>query len=112
MGRVARRFAPGYAILDAVKNIADTTVLQRAKAVKFDRLDDEFLGIDAKGGMCYSLNPTAHQLWAFLEKPISFGELCARLAEFYQTDEATVRADVPDALADLQSEGLIAIADA
>ena len=91
---------------------ADETVLRRGKEVKFDRLDDEFLGIDAQDGICYSLNPTGHQLWVLLETPQTFGALCAQLAEFYGADLAMVRKDVPEVLAQLQREGLVRVADA
>ena len=90
-------------------NWTNDTVLQRSKAVSFDRLDDEFLGIDAQNGMCYSLNPTAHQVWTTLENPLSFGELCQRLAQFYKADEAVVRADMPELLDDLQKEKLVSV---
>ena len=84
-------------------------ILARGKAVAFDRLDDEFLGIDAQSGMCYSLNPTGHQVWVSLEEPLSLDALCRKLALFYDADKATVRADLPPLLADLQREGLIVV---
>ena len=92
-------------------NWTDDTVLQRSPAIKFDRLDDEFLGIDARKGMCYSLNPTAYQVWLTLENPLSFAALCQRLAQFYSADEGTVRADVPELLNDLQKEKLISVVE-
>lgn len=92
--------------------IADASVLARGKTVQFDRLDDEFLGIDAQGGMCYSLNPTAHQVWLSLEQPLALGALCRKLADFYGADEQIIRADLPELLADLRREGLITVNDA
>lgn len=93
-------------------NIADSSILARNKVLQFDRLDDEFLGIDAQGGMCYSLNPTGHQVWLSLEQPLSLGDLCRKLAEFYGADEQIIRADLPELLADLQRENLITVSDA
>ena len=90
----------------------DDKILTRGKTIQFDRLDDEFLGIDAQGGMCYSLNPTAYQVWLSLEEPLSLGALYQKLADFYGADPQIIRADLPDLLSDLQSEGLIQISDA
>ena len=92
-------------------NWTDDTVLQRSQAVNFDRLDDEFLGIDAQNGMCYSLNPTAHQVWLTLENPLSFGDLCRKLAHFYGADEQIIRADMPDLIRDLQKEKLVSLVE-
>lgn len=89
--------------------IADDNILARGKTIQFDRLDDEFLGIDAQGGMCYSFNPTGHQVWLSLEQPLSMGALCQKLADFYGADPQIVRADLPELLADLRREGLITV---
>lgn len=99
-------------MINTDNSIADSSILARGKTVQFDRLDDEFLGIDAQGGMCYSLNPTAHQVWLSLQEPLSFGALCQKLAQFYGADEQIIRADLPDLLADLRREGLITVSDA
>lgn len=92
--------------------LSDESLLQREEKVKFDRLDDEFLGIDGQAGMCYSLNGTANAVWERLERPLSFGTLCRDLAGAYHVDEATVRADLPELLADLKAAGLISISGA
>ncbi len=91
--------------------IADESILARGKDIPFDRLDDELPDRDAHGGMCYSFNLTARQVWLSLEEPLALGDLCRKLAEFYDANEQMVRADLPELLAALQRQGLIAVSD-
>ena len=110
------RASSGFGILEAVKNpdnpIAADQILARGKTIQFDRLDDEFLGIDAPSGMCYSLNPTGHQVWLSLEQPLSLDALCQQLADFYGAEPELIRADLPELLAGLRREGLIKVSEA
>jgi hypothetical protein len=87
----------------------DSLQLQRIDKVQFSALDDESLGIDAQGGMCYSLNATANQVWTLLKEPLPFAALCQQLAQIYGVDENTVRADMPELLTDLHQAGLIRV---
>ncbi len=84
----------------------ETVILGRA-AVAFSALDDEHLAIDVDKGFAYSLNPTAMRVWELIEQPISFGALCALLADEFEVDAAVCRTEVAGLVGALAEAGLI-----
>ena len=55
---------------------------------------------------------TGRALWAALDEPASFDELCAQLAAAHRADEATVAADLGPVIDDLVSRGVLERIDA
>lgn len=74
--------------------------------VAWQIVDDEAVVIDLASGMTIGLNPTAAFLWSHLAGH-SEDELIAALAEEFEIDDATARADVHAFLADMRERKLI-----
>jgi hypothetical protein len=92
--------------------IAYTTLIQRNPAIRFSKLDDEYLALDAEAGFCYSLNPVSERIWGLIERPTTFGGLCAQLQREYTVDETTCQRDVDEVLTGLAEAGLVTLHDA
>lgn len=60
--------------------INDGTVLQRCPKVLKADVDDEIVLMSIEQGKYYGANRVAKELWHLLENPISFGELCQKIA--------------------------------
>lgn len=85
---------------------------QHARIIRCEDLleadvNGEIVALHIDKGQCYGMNNVASRVWALLAEPTSPEQICARLAEEYEVDPATCRADVEALLADLKSEGLI-----
>ena len=70
-------------------------------------VNGEIVALHIDKGQCYGMNNVASRIWALLAEPTSPDQICTRLAEEYDVDPATCRADVEALLADLKAEGLI-----
>ncbi len=85
---------------------------QRARIIRCDELleadvNGEIVALHIEKGQCYGMNGVASRIWALLAEPTSPEQICATLAEEYDVDPSTCRADVMSLLDDLRSEGLI-----
>ncbi len=85
---------------------------QRARIIRCDELleadvNGEIVALHIEKGQCYGMNGVASRIWALLAEPTSPDQICAKLAEEYDVDPSTCRADVMSLLDDLRSEGLI-----
>jgi len=83
------------------------TIVRRAREIPFSRLDDESLAIDSQAGFCYSLNETGAVVWDLLAEPVKVADLCARLRQEFNVDEARCLADVTELLQSLREAGLV-----
>jgi hypothetical protein len=72
-------------------------------------LDDDWLGLDAEGGYCISLNHVARRVWTLIEPPASVSRVCAQLRREYAVDEATCLSDVLETFERLADAGLVAV---
>ena len=67
------------------------------------------LGVDAREPIAVS-GPGA-DLWELLDEPVAESAACAALRTLYDTDEATVAADVRQLLQRLEERGLVERSD-
>lgn len=70
-------------------------------------VNGEIVALHIDKGQCYGMNNVASRIWQLLAEPTSAEQICATLAEEYEVDPATCRAEVDALLADLKAEGLI-----
>ena len=70
-------------------------------------VNGEIVALHIDKGQCYGMNNVASRIWQLLAEPTSPEQICATLAEEYEVDPATCRADVHALLAELKAEGLI-----
>ena len=70
-------------------------------------VNGEIVALHIDKGQCYGMNSVASRVWALLAEPTSAEDICSKLADEYDVDPATCRADVDALLAELRSEGLI-----
>lgn len=74
------------------------TVVSRAVDLPLAQLDDESLALDENAGYYYVFNPTATRVWELIQQPMVVDNVCARLLEEFEVDEATCRREVLDLL--------------
>jgi hypothetical protein len=79
----------------------------RTPRVHFGQLHDEWLGIDAEAGFCYSLNRTGGFVWQLLEHPVTLAEICVALCREFEVELEPCRKDVEALLGELEELGLV-----
>jgi hypothetical protein len=89
--------------------IEDSAVIRLRRDMIAAESDGEMIVLDAERGDFLQLNKTAARIWALLEEPLPFGDLCARLADQFTVDAAACRADVLAFVGDLSRRGLVEI---
>lgn len=97
--------------MDPQTQVPPETLISRGKSLKFAKLDDEMLAIDAQAGHCYSLNETAGEIWGYIETPMTLAELCARLQSAHEVDAETCATDTIELLVKLHGAGLVKFND-
>jgi hypothetical protein len=85
------------------------SIVKRTRTLAFLPLDDDWLGLDAEGGRCMSLNHVARRIWMLTEPPATVAHICTQLRREYAVDEATCLSDVLEALQRLAEAGLVAV---
>lgn len=90
-------------------SIDDQTVIARNSGMIDAEIGGELVGLHLESGNCYGFNPTATRIWALIEQPTSFGDLCAALTAAFDVDDATCRNDVALLIDELNREGLITL---
>jgi hypothetical protein len=71
------------------------------------RLHDEVVMMDINKGKYFAMNPVATHIWDLLEEPASIEELCAKLVQEYDIDEATCTKEVSHFIKEMTSLSLI-----
>jgi hypothetical protein len=90
-------------------SLADSPIIRRKSDLLEAEVEGELIGLHVDNGTCYGFNATATRVWALLEQPRSFEDLCAALTSEYEVDPASCRREVTALLSELEGEGLIEI---
>lgn len=93
---------PAHAIQDG------DLIGRSASVVGADAIDKAIL-IDIDSGYFFELNKSASQIWALVEQPIPFADLCAALQTKFKVAPETCRADVAEFVADMRERGLLTV---
>jgi hypothetical protein len=75
-------------------------------------VDDGLVLLDLDSERYYSFNETAADMWQALQAHPTVEAAANELLAAYDVDEATLRADLDELIADLQSKQLIDVASA
>ena len=70
-------------------------------------IGEDFVALQVKRGQCFGMENVTADVWKFLEDEPTLAEICDRLHEAYDVDEATCRADVERLLVLMTDEGLV-----
>lgn len=93
-----------------VSSVDDDTVVQRNPDQITVRIDDQVVAMSLSQGKYIGFDPIASVVWDRLETPMRADALWRALAEDYEGDPATIRADVLELLSALVDLDLLAIA--
>lgn len=66
--------------------------------------------LDAEQGAYFALGAVGSRIWAMLEEPRTFEELCCALQDEYTVDPATCREEVATFIKDLYEAQLVELA--
>jgi Coenzyme PQQ synthesis protein D (PqqD) len=91
--------------------IADTTRIARGDGFIDAEIGGELVGLHLASGNCYGFNPTATRIWALIDQPMRFDDLCAALMTEFDVDIDTCRRDTAALVAELVSEKLVTTAE-
>ena len=67
----------------------------------------DVVALQVNRGQCFGMEKVTADVWKLLEEELTLAEICDRLHQDYDVDEATCRTDVEKLLALLTEEGLV-----
>jgi Coenzyme PQQ synthesis protein D (PqqD) len=89
-------------------SITPGTVVSRSGETLYARAGtDEAVMMSVAAGRYYGLNAVASRIWELLERPMTIGELCARLCEEFEVDAKTCEAEVLNFISELIDNGIV-----
>lgn len=85
---------------------------QKARIIRCDDLleadvNGEIVALHIEKGQCYGMNGVASRIWELLAEATTPEQICAALAQEYDVEPGTCRADVMALLDEFRAEGLI-----
>ena len=75
--------------------------------VLFREIDNECVLLDLGSGTYFGLNEVGTRIWNLLREGLPEDEIVRTIAEEYESDDVTIRADVRRLLSELESRKLI-----
>jgi hypothetical protein len=78
--------------------ITDVTVISRSPSVVSAEVDGEIVMMSIEQGRYFGLDDIGSDIWKRIERPCSFATLIDGLTVHYESDRATVAADVQSLL--------------
>ena len=88
--------------------IESSTVVRRPHPLVAS-IDGETVMFDADQGAYFSLGSTGSRIWELIEEPTEVRRLCDRLADEFDVEPDTCRAEAIAFLEDLERAGLIEV---
>lgn len=87
--------------------ISDATLISRSPSVLAAEVDGEIVMMSIQHGRYFGLDDIGSDIWKRIETPCSFGELIEGLIADYDSDRATIAADVRILLGQLASQDAV-----
>jgi hypothetical protein len=87
--------------------IADSTILVADRDVLAAEFPSEFVLLNVRDGMYYSLEDVGARVWTILQAPIAVGALRDRIAAEYDVDPTRCGSDIASLIGDLVNRGLV-----
>jgi len=100
---------PGNAA-EASRAIADLTVISRSPSVVAAEVDGEIVMMSIEKGRYFGLDDIGSDIWKRIEQPCSFAALVDALAADYDSDRATIEADVTALLTGMAEQDVVRLA--
>lgn len=91
--------------------IEATSRVVRTEGVMTAPVDQEIVLLNMKGNNYISLDAIGRRIWEQLESPVVVNDLCRKLCREFNGTLEQISADVILFLAELESEGLVRVAD-
>jgi hypothetical protein len=88
----------------------DSTVVHHPGIVAAD-MDGETVMMSIEAGDYFGLNDVGTFLWEFMAEPAAIKNLCRRVLDSYEVDEATCQTGVLNYVSKLLDRGVIKLAD-
>ena len=79
--------------------------------VLFREIDKECVLLDLGSGTYFGLNEVGTRIWSLLREGLSEDEIVRAIADEYDSDSETIRADVRRLLSELESRKLVVQGD-
>lgn len=83
------------------------TVIARRPGLLQSEVDGELVGLHVENSTCYGFNATATRVWALVETPMRFDEICVALEREFDVDSATCQSEVGGLLRELEKDDLL-----
>lgn len=84
-----------------------STLIARDRDIIATDMDGETVMMSVERGEYYGLSGVGPFLWEQLVEPLSIDQLCRRVMQAFEVDEATCRADVSAFVEDLIDKGVL-----
>ena len=84
-----------------------STIVMRDPDIIATDMDGETVMMSVEQGSYFGLSGVAPFLWEQLAEPLSIDELCRRVQNDFEVDEATCQADVTAFIGDLLENGVL-----
>src|SRR5579862_1631907 len=92
---------------DAARTIADLTVISRSPSVLTAEVDGEIVMMSIEQGRYFGLDDIGSDIWKRIERSCSFATLIDGLTSHYESDRATVAADVRSLLGRMVEQDVV-----
>lgn len=89
--------------------LTSDTLIARNSGILANEIGAETVMMSIEQGKYYGTNKTGSYIWQVLETPMTFGELCAKLASDFSIPEDKCREEVKPFIEEMQRENIIAI---
>lgn len=90
-----------------------TDILERQLSCSNDVADssvgDETVILHLTDGTYYGLDVVGTRIWTLIKQGIKTSDICARLADEFETDLRTIEADARKFLSDLEAQGILIV---
>ena len=89
---------------------SSTTIIRSADATCVE-VNDECVVMSPAHGAYFGLNASASAVWALIERPIAFGDLCAKLRTEFAAEDGIIEGEARMLLEGMTASGLVEIVD-
>lgn len=91
--------------------IEATTRVIRTEGIMTAPVDQEIVLLNMKGNNYISLDAIGRRIWELLETPVVVDELCRQMGTEFEGTQEQICTDVLLFLTELETEGLVRVAD-
>ena len=87
------------------------TIVKRSDDFITSTIDDELVMMSLEKGIYYGLDAIGSHIWEGIAQPVSVQDLCRRLMNHFEVDQAQCQTDVLAFLNELLNEEMIHVVD-